>query len=117
MPTTIVGWQYTDRGVLHTMQKIANFASGNQRKLYCFNHATKTSKYSIMAQIIVNDEKQDVTLPLTLSELIKLNKVFQPEMVTVQVNEEFVEKEDYDKTQIKEGDHVDFLYFMGGGSL
>ena len=70
-----------------------------------------------MAQIIVNDEKQDVTLPLTLSELIKLNKVFQPEMVTVQVNEEFVEKEDSDKTQIKEGDHVDFLYFMGGGSL
>lgn len=70
-----------------------------------------------MAQIIVNNEKQDVTLPLTLSELIKLNKVFQPEMVTVQVNEEFVEKEDYDKTQIKEGDQVDFLYFMGGGSL
>lgn len=70
-----------------------------------------------MAQIIVNDEKQDVTLPLTLSELIKLNKVFQPEMVTAQVNEEFVEKEDYDKTQIKEGDQVDFLYFMGGGSL
>ena len=70
-----------------------------------------------MAQIIVNDEKQDVTLPLTLSELIKQNKVFQPEMVTVQANEEFVEKEDYDKTQIKEGDHVDFLYFMGGGSL
>ena len=70
-----------------------------------------------MAQIIVNDEKQDVTLPLTLSELIKLPKVFQPEMVTVHVNAEVVEKEDYDKTQIKEGDHVDFLYFMGGGSL
>lgn len=117
MPTTIVGWQYTDRGVLHPKQKIANFANGNQRKLYCLNHATKTSKHSIMTQIIVNDEKQDVTLPLTLSELIKLNKVFQPEMVTVQVNEEFVEKEDYDKTQIKEGDQVDFLYFMGGGSL
>lgn len=68
-----------------------------------------------MAQIIVNDEKQEVTLPLTLSELIKLNKVFQPEMVTVQVNEEFVEREDWDKTNLKDGDHVDFLYFMGGG--
>ena len=68
-----------------------------------------------MAQIIVNDEKQEVTLPLTLSELIKINKVFQPEMVTIQVNEDFVEKEDYETTQIKEGDRVDFLYFMGGG--
>ena len=69
-----------------------------------------------MAQIIVNDEKQEVTLPLTLAELITLNKVFQPEMVTIQVNEDFVEKEDYEKIQLKEGDRVDFLYFMGGGS-
>ena len=69
-----------------------------------------------MAQIIVNDEKQDVTLPLTLSELIKLNKVFQPEMVTVQVNEEFVERDIWDTTSLKDGDHVDFLYFMGGGA-
>lgn len=69
-----------------------------------------------MAQIIVNDEKQEVTLPLTLSELIKINKMFQPEMVTIQVNEDFVEREDYEKIQLKEGDRVDFLYFMGGGA-
>ena len=69
-----------------------------------------------MAQIIVNDEKQEVTLPLTLVELIKINKVFQPEMVTIQVNEDFVEKEDYEKIQLKDGDRVDFLYFMGGGA-
>ena len=68
-----------------------------------------------MAKIIVNDEVQEVTLPLNLSELIKLNRVFQPEMGTVQINEEFVEREDYDATQLKEGDKVDFLYFMGGG--
>lgn len=69
-----------------------------------------------MAQIIVNDEKQDVQLPLTLGELIKINKVFQPEMVIVQVNEEFVERDVWDQTQLKEGDRVDFLYFMGGGA-
>lgn len=54
--------------------------------------------------------------PLTLGELIKINKVFQPEMVTVQVNEEFVERDVWDQTQLKEGDRVDFLYFMGGGA-
>ena len=69
-----------------------------------------------MAQIIVNDEKQEVTLPFTLAELIKINKVFQPEMVTIQVNEDFAEKEDYEKIQLKDGDRVDFLYFMGGGA-
>lgn len=69
-----------------------------------------------MAQIIVNDEKQEVSLPLTLAELIKINKVLQPEMVTIQVNEDFAEKEDYEKIQLKDGDRVDFLYFMGGGT-
>lgn len=79
-----------------------NFAVGNQNK-------------KDMAQIVVNDERQEVTLPLTLSELIKQNRIFQPEMVTVQINETFIEKENYDKTQINDGDKIDFLYFMGGG--
>lgn len=30
-------------------------------------------------------------------------------MVTIQVNEDFVEREDYEKIQLKEGDRVDFL--------
>ncbi|MCQ2199715.1 MAG: sulfur carrier protein ThiS [Paludibacteraceae bacterium] len=70
-----------------------------------------------MAKIIVNGEEQEVQLPLTLSELIKANKVFQPEMVSIQINEEFVEREDFDTLQINEGDSVDFLYFMGGGQF
>lgn len=35
-------------------------------------------------------------------------------MVTIQVNEDFVEREDYEKIQLKEGDRVDFLCYMGG---
>ncbi len=69
-----------------------------------------------MAKLIVNGEDQEVQLPLTVSDLIKLNNVFQPEMVSVQVNEEFVEREDFDTLQLNEGDSVDFLYFMGGGA-
>ena len=36
-------------------------------------------------------------------------------MVSVQVNEEFVDREDFATLQLNEGDTVDFLYFMGGG--
>lgn len=68
-----------------------------------------------MAKLIVNGEDQEVTLPLTVSELIKQNKVQQPDMVSVQVNEEFVDREDFTTLQLNEGDSVDFLYFMGGG--
>ena len=41
----------------------------------------------------------------------------EDEMVSVQVNEEFAEREDWESIQLKEGDKVDFLYFMGGGTL
>jgi len=68
-----------------------------------------------MAKLIVNGEEQEVNLPLTVSEVIKLNNVLQPEMVSVQVNEEFVEREDFATTQLSDGDSIDFLYFMGGG--
>jgi sulfur carrier protein len=51
-----------------------------------------------------------------VSELIKQLLVENPEMVSVQVNEEFAEREDWDSIQISEGDKVDFLFFMGGGA-
>ena len=70
-----------------------------------------------MAKIKVNGEAQEVQLPLSLSELIKQNDVQQPDMVSVQVNEDFVDRAEWDGIQIKEGDSVDFLYFMGGGAI
>ena len=69
-----------------------------------------------MAKITVNGEAQEVQLPLSLTELINQNDVQQPEMVSVQVNDDFVDRNEWDTLQIKEGDSVDFLYFMGGGS-
>ena len=69
-----------------------------------------------MAKIIVNGEQQDVNLPLQVAELLQLNQVEQPERVSVQVNEEFADRGDREKIQIKEGDEVDFLHFMGGGA-
>ncbi|MBP5387709.1 MAG: sulfur carrier protein ThiS [Prevotella sp.] len=70
-----------------------------------------------MAKIYVNGEVQEVNLPLNVSELIRQNDVQQPEMVSVQVNEEFADSNEWDKIQLKEDDRVDFLYFMGGGNL
>ena len=69
-----------------------------------------------MAKITVNGEAQEVQLPISLTELIKQNDVQQPEMVSVQLNDDFVDRNEWDRLQIKEGDSVDFLYFMGGGS-
>ena len=70
-----------------------------------------------MAKITVNGETQEVQLPLSLTELIKQNDVQQPEMVSVQVNDDFMDRSGWDSLQIQEGDSVDFLYFMGGGTF
>jgi sulfur carrier protein len=70
-----------------------------------------------MAKIHVNGEEREVNLPLNVTELVKVLLVENPEMVSIQVNEEFAEREDWEKIQIAEGDKVDFLYFMGGGRL
>lgn len=70
-----------------------------------------------MAKITVNGNQQEVQAPITVAELIKLNNVLQPEMVSVQVNEEFVDREDFDTKTLNDGDSIDFLYFMGGGQF
>ena len=70
-----------------------------------------------MAKITVNGEVQEVQSGISLTELIKQNNVEQPEMVSVQLNDDFVDRTEWDALEIKEGDVVDFLYFMGGGSL
>ena len=67
-----------------------------------------------MAKLIVNGEDQEVQLPATVADLIQQNNVAQPDMVSVQVNEEFVDREDFAALQLNEGDTVDFLYFTGG---
>jgi sulfur carrier protein len=69
-----------------------------------------------MSTLKINGEVQEVNLPLSVLDIIQLNNVFQPEMVSVQRNGEFVLKEDYASTLLNESDEVDFLYFMGGGS-
>ena len=53
---------------------------------------------------------------LTVSELLAVKDVEMPEMVSVQLNGNILEKSEFKTTAIKEGDEVEFLYFMGGGA-
>lgn len=76
---------------------------------------TVNKTFWIMAKMFVNGEAKDISLPLNITGVVKQLLVENPEMVSVQVNEEFAEREDWDNIQVNEGDKVDFLYFMGGG--
>jgi sulfur carrier protein len=68
-----------------------------------------------MAKITVNGKPQEIDDHTKLAKLIRLNNITQPDMVSIQLNEEFILRDQYDSIILKEGDTVDFLYFMGGG--
>ncbi|MGN0602570.1 MAG: sulfur carrier protein ThiS [Oscillospiraceae bacterium] len=65
--------------------------------------------------ITVAGVKKEAADGLTVAQLIEQEKVETPEYVTVTINDEFVESGAFDSTVIKDGDSVEFLYFMGGG--
>jgi sulfur carrier protein len=47
-------------------------------------------------------------------DLLKVKKI-EPQMVAVEVNDTMLERERLPNTQLKEGDRVEFLFYMGGG--
>ena len=68
-------------------------------------------------EITVNGESQLIPEnETTIARLLELRKVESPEMVAVQLNGEFVELNSYPITALNQGDDVEFLFFMGGGS-
>jgi sulfur carrier protein len=69
-----------------------------------------------MAIVQVNGKNQEIETPVPLIEVLKKNDVTQPEMVSIQLNGEFIGREHFSAVQVNAGDEVDFLYFMGGGS-
>lgn len=66
-------------------------------------------------KITVGGEKKEVPDGMTVAELIELEQVETPEYVTVSINEEFIDRSTFESRVLREGDEVEFLYFMGGG--
>ncbi|AND86061.1 sulfur carrier protein ThiS [Clostridium tyrobutyricum] len=67
--------------------------------------------------IKVNGEDKDIKDGVTITEILKIENVEMPDMVSVQLNDEFVDRDKFSDTALKENDKIDFLYFMGGGTF
>ena len=52
---------------------------------------------------------------LTVTELLAHENVDMPEMVSVEYNGDILDREKFATTDVKDGDKIEFLYFMGGG--
>lgn len=67
--------------------------------------------------VTIAGEKKEIKEGTTVAQLIIDENVENADYITVTINDEFVDSENFDSTVINENDVVEFLYFMGGGSL
>ena len=67
-------------------------------------------------KITVAGNKMVFVFGFFVAEFFFKENVENPEYVTVTVNDDFVERDDFETTKLNEGDAVEFLYFMGGGA-
>ncbi|MBP2032905.1 sulfur carrier protein [Clostridium algifaecis] len=67
--------------------------------------------------IKVNGEDKEIKDGVNVTEILKIENVEMPDMVSVQLNDEFIDRDKFDATILKQNDKIDFLYFMGGGSF
>ncbi len=65
--------------------------------------------------ITVAGTKKEVADGITVAQLLIDEKAENPQYVTVTINDDFVDNDKYAETVVKDGDTVEFLYFMGGG--
>jgi sulfur carrier protein len=67
-------------------------------------------------KLFINGKSEEVSGILTIKELLAEKNVADPDMVTVELNGTILRRDDFASVKVKEGNAVEFLYFMGGGS-
>ncbi|MEO6435413.1 MAG: sulfur carrier protein ThiS [Tepidisphaeraceae bacterium] len=64
--------------------------------------------------IKVNGQDQEVASGTTLTQLIQQHNL-TPQKVAVELNRRLVRTEKYEETELKAGDEVEIVTFVGGG--
>ena len=63
----------------------------------------------------INGESRDVADSMTLAELVD-HLALAPERLAIELNKRVVRRADWQQTTIREGDQVEIVHFVGGGS-
>ena len=64
--------------------------------------------------VTINGKKEQVEDGISVADLLSARKI-RVEMVSVEVNDAILHRDQFAKTPLKEGDRVEFIYYMGGG--
>ncbi len=64
-------------------------------------------------QLTINGKPENLEVS-TVMDVLKAKDI-DPQLVAVEVNTEVIDQENLGTTSLKENDHLEFLFFMGGG--
>jgi sulfur carrier protein len=67
-------------------------------------------------KLTINGETRELPAEMSVTALLVHQQVKMPDMVSVELNGEILERQAFATTPLKDGDRVEFLYFMGGGA-
>ena len=67
--------------------------------------------------LVINGKKTNINDGLTVNQLLAQENVQMPDMVSVELNGQILKRTKFEETVLKDEDKVEFLYFMGGGSV
>lgn len=64
--------------------------------------------------ITLNGEQKQFEAPMNVTELVKVIELKQ-RLFVVELNQNIINKDQYDSTQVNDGDDVEIVCFVGGG--
>ncbi|MEK6727498.1 MAG: cysteine synthase A [Candidatus Omnitrophota bacterium] len=64
--------------------------------------------------IVLNGKKEDIQSGISILKLLEAKNI-RPEVVTVELNENIIEKNKYPEIILNPNDRLEFVYYMGGG--
>ncbi len=68
-------------------------------------------------QLTINGKDENVNNGISVSQLLEIRGVKTPEMVTVEVNGEILDKTTFNTMFLKQNDQIEVLFLMGGGNF
>jgi len=66
-------------------------------------------------KVVINGEDRTVESPLTLAGLVQALGM-KADRVAVELNRDIVPRDRWDQTQLADGDRLEIVHFVGGGS-
>jgi thiazole synthase len=66
-------------------------------------------------KLTINGEEKEFSSPLTLGQLVE-QLGMKPGRVAAELNREIVQRERWPQIQLHEGDRLEIVHFVGGGS-